>query len=757
MRHCLSMLTVLLGAAVLLPFTARAQAGIIEGTVYDALGQPLPGVNVVVLPVGEPPNQPLLGAATEPDGRYRIAAVPPGTYRLRASAVGYAQAVQEVTLARGATATVDFVLDEVTLEAEGVVVTAARRPQALSRAPASLSVISAQELEARNVVSLDDALRYVPGVQLAEEEINIRGSSGFSYNTGSRVLLLIDGIPFLTPDRNGVPFEALPMTQVAQIEVLKGSGSALYGSGALGGVVNIITRDYPEQPETTIRVFGGAYTPVRHSEWRAAWADADALRPFGGVVFAHARRFGPRFGSWVHVAWRDDVGYTNFGAERDVDAYLKVGWRPRPAMRLDVLTGATRRTADAFLYWNGTNDPLNPGELTLGRVTATGTNDNLTHQFSVMPSFSHVVGARWSYTLKARLFGASIQPLEDDGTAKPVSAGTIGFRYGGEGQLTWSPGVGTLTAGATADALATESSFFGDDGTDDKTRSQPEGAVFAQWEHALRELLDVTAGLRYDFYYIDDATVERKLSPKFTLAVPLSEATTLRATYGQGFRVPGLAERFVNNRDFLPIVSNLDLLPETSTSYEVGLRSGFEAPRLGAFSVDVAAFWNQYRRLIEAKFITLQEAFQFVNLTRARVRGVETVLEAAGFTDRLRLQLAHTFLDADDLTEEEPRPLVYRSRHLVQAALTAQVAAFELGVDYRFASEPERIDTDFAIFVPDAAETVPTHVVDARLAYERAPFRVAFLVDNLLDYYYIERPAILAPPRHATLQLQVTW
>lgn len=756
------LIIVLLGltaAGAWMPTWSHAQPAVVEGTVRDASGQALPGVNVVALPPADAATAgQLQGAATEANGRYRIGSLSPGRYRIRATAVGYAEAVENVTLAPGETQTVDFVLQEVTLESGQVVVTAARREQTLARAPSSLSVIAPEELEARNVVSLDEALRYVPGVQLAEEEINIRGSSGFSYNTGSRVLLLIDGVPFLSPERNGVPFEGLPMTQVQQIEVLKGSGSALYGSGALGGVINIITRDFPEVPETTVRFFGGFYEPVRYAEWRDRWDEADNPRPMGGTVVSHARRFGEHLGGWVHFAWRDDVGYTNFAAEQNFDGYAKVGWRPRPAVRLDVFGGVTRRKADAFLYWNGLNDPLNPGELRFGQVTATGTNDNLVYQFSVMPSLTHLAGSNWSYTIKTRLFGASIRPLEDDGTPKPMSEGTIGFRYGGEAQLTWDAGTGFLTAGVTGDALLTESSFFRGGDSDDQTRSQPEGAVFAQWEQRVRERLEVTAGLRYDFYHIDATRTEDKLSPKLTLTYLLSDVTALRAVYGHGFRVPGLTERFVSNRDFLPIVPNLDLLPETSVSYEIGARSGANVGSVGSIGLDFAAFWNDYRRLIETKFINVEEAFQFVNLTKARVRGLESVVQSDLFANRLSLQIAHTFLDADDLTEEEPRPLVYRSKHLLQTAVTAQpVPSVDFGVDYRFASKPERVDTDFSIFVRDAIYTVPIHVVDARVGYTYGPFRIALLVDNLLDYYYVERPAILAPPRNYTLQLQATW
>ncbi len=729
---------------------ARAQTGEVRGAVHDEAGAALPGVNVVL-------EGTTMGAATDAEGRYRIERIPPGAYVVRASAIGFRRERQPATVPLGAVVTLDFVLREVALVEGEVVVTASRREQRFAEAPVSLSVVSPRELEERNVVSLDEALRYVPGVQMADNQINIRGSSGFSFNTGSRVLLLLDGMPLLAPDREGIPYEELPISQVERIEVVKGPGSALYGGGALGGVINLITRDFPEAPETRLRLFGGAYEPVRYAVWRSAWSEADAPRPFGGFTVSHARRFGSRFGGWLSLAYRADEGYTNFRAERDLDAFFKLGWRPQTTLRFALLGGWTWRKSDSFLYWNGLRDALNPGELNFGGAIAKGTNDNQVHLFSVLPSFTHVVSGAFSYALKTRLVAVVIQPLEDDGTPKPVSQGTVGARYGGEAQVNWIPVDGThVTAGVAGDALLTKSSFFQPKDVPQDARNQPERAVFAQLEQRLFDRLDLVAGLRYDTYEIDTADVARKLSPKLNAALTLVDGLTLRLAYGQGFRVPSLGERFVDNRDFLPIIKNLDLRPEESTSYEVGLRA--LAPVAGRVltQADLALFWNGFERLVEPKFIPNEQAFQFVNLTKARIRGLEAAFEAATDDEGWRLGLGYTFLDAHDLTED--RPLVYRSRHLFKAALTGRLfGPLSFGLDFRYASAPERLDSDFSRFVRDAETIGPTKVLDARLGARWRHLGLAVLLKNALEYYYVERPAILAPPRHVIVQLHVDF
>ncbi|GIV62093.1 MAG: hypothetical protein KatS3mg044_0959 [Rhodothermaceae bacterium] len=725
-----------------------AQTGTLRGTVRSADGEVLPGVNIVL--AGTP-----RGTATDLTGRYLLPNLPAGAYTLVASAVGFRRAERSVRLAPGDTLTVDFTLEATVLQSGEVVVTAARRAQLAQSSPVSLSVVTPRELEYRNVVALDEALRYVPGVQIQENQVTIRGTSGFAYNTGSRVLLLLDGAPLLSPDADGLPFDTLPLAQVERIEVLKGPGSALYGSGALGGVIHVITRAFPERPETSIRLFGGVYEPVRYAVWRAGWEGARHPRPFGGATATHARRLNERLGLWVSLTYRNDAGYLHFGKTRLVQGFTRIGWQPRPGLRLTVLAGALSRQRDNFLFWNGGRDALNPGNIAFAAGTSpAGTNDALNNQISLLPSFTHVVSNRFFYQVRARLYGVAIRPIDDvTGQARPVTEGTLGFRYGIEGQINWQVYPGHhLTAGAAYDANATRSSFYVT-GDGDQLGHQPEGAVFAQWEADLHPTTRALAGLRLDTYGLDAARSITRLTPRLSLSVTPTDGLSLRTAFGQGFRVPSLAERFTDNRDFVPIVRNPGLLPEESTSFETGARLLVPLAPGAGLRLDVALFWNTFTNLIEPRFVAEQRAFQFVNLTRARIRGVETTLEAYLGDGRLRGRLAHTYLDTRDRTLGTPLP--FRPRHLALASADARLTgSLEAGFDVRYATRPDRVDSDFARFVPDADLLVDTRVLDLRLHARVGAFHLTFLVRNALAYYYLERPAYLAPPRNYTLRLQ---
>ncbi|SHK92902.1 TonB-dependent receptor [Rhodothermus profundi] len=735
---------------VALPLRAQPERATLEGTVRDIYGTPLIGVNVILTGT-------LYGDATDATGHYLIAGIPAGTYTVRASAVGYVPAEQTITLAPGEHRRLDFALIPTVIEAPEVVVTAARRAQLLDHVPVSLSVLPLRDVTARGIFTLDDALRYIPGVQMSGNQVNIRGSSGFTYNAGSRVLLLIDGFPMLSPDADGVPFELLPIAQIDRIEVLKGPGSALYGSGALGGVIQVLTRDFPEQPETEVRLSGGAYAPVRYAQWRARWAGARRWRPFGTVIFTHARRLSSRAGGWLHLTYLHNTGHLNFSKRLLLQGYTKLRWQPAANARLVVLSGLTWRRNDSFLYWNGLRDPLNPGRIpTTGAKDAVGANDTESLQWTLLPAFTHAPGSNLFYTISGRLYVLALRPLDDEGRPKPLSKGTLGFRYGGQVQLDWQPAeTRYLTFGASADAVATRSSFFpAEDGH--PFRSQPEVSVFGQWEEALTPRWRLTGGLRFDAYQIRANRWITRLSPRANVLFQVRPNLTLHAAFGLGFRVPGVAERYIENQEFFPIVANPDLRPETSTGYELGLRFRYRAGALASVSSTLALFWTDYRDLVEPRFQAHRLAFQFVNLTRARIRGLETTVDMQLLGSWLKAQLGYTLLDADDLTGPRPLPLSFRSRHLLKTSLTIALPVhLRMGADLRLASRPERIDTEFARFVPDADVTVPIRVLDLRLSWQRAGLMLTLLIKNALDYYYVERPALLAPPRH--LQLQLQW
>lgn len=731
--------------------SAFSQTGSVVGEVVDEQGAPLIGANVFIDGMS-------LGAASDINGRFSIDRVPYGAYSLTVSMVGFETANQPISVGAPQTTIAPITLYEEVLQSDEVVVIANRREQELISVPVSVAIMAPEELVNRNILSLDDALRQFSGVHVQGNQVSVRGSSGFAYNVGSRVLLLLDGLPLLSPDTDGIPFESLPFAQIERIEVLKGPGSALYGGGALGGVINVVTKRFSDIPETVIRGFAGAYEPVRYAEWRESWDEADDPRPLYGGTISHSHQVSEKFGFWLNLDFREDASYMRLSEKTLFQGFTKLGWQLNPSVRLDLLTSVLWRDKDDFLFWNGARDALQPGSLAISTSdTPSGTNDNRSNRFSIMPSLTHVVDNTLFYQFKARLYGIGLRPIDSRGNPRSYSDGTYGFRYGGEFQMNWNPSPQYyLTTGLSIDANTTHSSFF-ESADGDLIGSQPEGAAFIQWEQNLTSRLSLTAGLRYDYYSIDASDTVTKLSPKVNLAYAITPGLRLRASYGEGFRIPSLGERFIEDRDFFPIIRNLDLIPEESISYEVGLRNLLTfGDSSTSFLFDVAFFWNEFDHLIETAFVPSRSAFQFVNLTSARIQGLESSIESALFEDAVRLRVGYTYLDAEDLDQD--RPLSFRAKHQISSSIDATIwQRIMAGVDFRYLSSPESVNSDFALFVPDAETLIDTQVLDARLGYKAANWRVMFILRNALEYYYMERPALLAPPRHAIIQLEASF
>jgi len=135
---------------------------------------------------------------------------------------------------------------------EEVSVVSGRYDRQLIREIASVEIIKPDLLRSNNLSSLEDLLDRIPGIQMIDGQANIRGGSGFAYGAGSRVLLTVNDVPAMQPDAGFPNWRDIPIENMAQVEVLKGAGSVLYGSTAMNGVINYRTAWATSKPETVV-------------------------------------------------------------------------------------------------------------------------------------------------------------------------------------------------------------------------------------------------------------------------------------------------------------------------------------------------------------------------------------------------------------------------------------------------------------------------------------------------------------------------
>lgn len=226
----------------------------IIGKVRSIEGNPVPYANISVLGT-------VKGAFSNMDGSFEIFDVEDGRYAVKVSAVGYKTITREVEVINGKINEMDFIFTEIGVEMPEITVISGR-DRLFSKVPGSVSYIDRKEIETIAPISGNEVLRRSPGVHVVDEEglgmrVNI-GIRGLDPDRSRSVLVMEDGIPVaLAPYGEPEMYYSPAIDRMAGVEILKGSGQILYGPQTIGGVVNFITRNPPQEEEGSVRVQGG--------------------------------------------------------------------------------------------------------------------------------------------------------------------------------------------------------------------------------------------------------------------------------------------------------------------------------------------------------------------------------------------------------------------------------------------------------------------------------------------------------------------
>lgn len=577
---------------------------------------------------------------------------------------------------------------------DAVVVSAALVDLPLSRVTDSVTIVPRVELDARQHETIAGALAFVPGLNMAVS--GGRGSVTSIFTRGGEsdyTLVLVDGVA-LNEFGGNISLAHLSPANVDRIEVVRGPQSALYGSGAIAGVVNIISAEG-----------GPGYAGI------ALEAGSTAMRR--GTVDARGRR-----GSWSLGAGADLLDTDGFtgesasGAAVSNDDYRRAELSASAARRIG--TDARLR---ATLRWNdnarGFPGPYgsDPGG-TYGGIDTVSRGENT--QTLAGASFdalagrvSHRASASWMHLDSA--FFSAFGP-SDSGTRRAA------LRYVADVATSW----GGVSAGADVARESGRSSFIVNRAATPIPVARTNAGYFAEARAAIGSRLLVTAGARLDQLHrapLDGdaspfgarpdiaASTIWAFNPRASARLRLSGAdagheTRLRAGYATGIRPPGAFE--------MAFTDNPDLDPERNRSIEVGLEQ-----TLGRAMLSATAFWNQYDDLIITVGQSLAGAsrYQSDNLSNSRARGIEVAatVRGAGALDGLSLGAGYTWLrtrilaaDGADVTGLSPfevgDPLLRRPAHrgFAHATYTRGALTAFASVDAR--GEALDVDPSFGLF-----------------------------------------------------------
>ena len=709
----------------LLPAALQGQAtGSVYGAVRDTTGHGVRSASVSI-------TGSRLRTNTGNTGAYRLEAVPAGPITLQVQALGFQPESVVVTITANDSTRVDFTLRAVQNLAP-IVVTAGKRQQSLQDVVTSVALVTDSAIARRAVTSIDEAVDRAPGVQFLNGQVNIRGSTGYVQGLGSRVLLLVDGVPANQGDRGGINWDLLPVDAVERVEVVKGAGSALYGSAALGGVINLITRDVPDDAHARIRVIGGGFAGPPHDVWK--FRDYTGIEGGVDVIASWGR---DPFRGAVAAGTRHSDGYRQQDQRDHWQLAGKGQYRLDPVTRLDLSGAWASDQYQVPLSWCMRGRCDDRGQAYQPFLVDTGGLGD--HTRSDKGYLTAVVSREPSPTVSWLARGSW---LRTDFTDYQRAGNDFGIanRFGGELRAVIHPDPGrVVTVGGEVAFSDVTSDIFG-------VHTQAEYAAYGEGEHGLGAAR-LTTGARIDFLAVDGGGLTAVVSPRLGGVLPVGRGVW-RASLGRGFRAPSLAERFVTTFvSGIRVVPNPTLRPEEAWTAEVGHARGFANERL---RVDAALFWTEARRLIEPTFNTAALQIQFQNLARARLTGLDLSVTAP-LTPRLSTSLAYMFLYARELaTDTTPaRPLPFRPRHLLTLSADYALGAAALGADFRYTSRFERVE------LYETDPRVSAKVLDLRASWTHGPLAAHLLVSNALNYIYNLVPRTLAPVR--AVSVAVTW
>lgn len=695
----------------------------LKGLVTDVKDQPLVGANIYL-------KGTVIGTATNSKGEFLFSKLKGNFYSLHISMIGYQKKIIEIELRDGISEIITIKLNKSNFQVDQVIVTASKHRNEIRSLPVSASVINSERINEKNFITLDQALRYEPGINVTEDQISIRGSSGYSLGAGSRVLTALDGIPLYSGDSGEITWQVIPPSEIARVEIVKGAASSMYGSTAMGGVVNVISKETTSKPLTYIKTFAGVYDKPSYDEWK--WSDN--LQSNFGVTLSHSRTIG-KLGITGLFSYFENDSYRKNNWEKRYSGYLKAIYNFNEFTSLTFLGSGYSRDMGTFTYWKGINDALLPPDDEIGQTIPSD-------RYVVGLLFNHMFNDEITLIVKPSLYSSYwFDSSESSNSSKSEL-------YRTEAQVNWTISKGSLLiSGIEGQYNIVTSSIFGD-------RNSNGLGVYSQWEYHYSNDLLLTMGARFDYSKLDTLDSSSDISPKVGINYQYSDATIFRASAGKGFRAPTLAEAFTSTTTSgITVKPNPDLKSETSYSFEVG---GNHEVFTNLF-LDIALFYNDYQNFIEPIIDPTDGKIVFENITHARVNGLEFSGTLLLFNKMLNVKAGYTFLNSEDL--ETGKELKYRPKHSFVFAIDYSIGQFLCGLDFRYNSRVDEIDDaliDFGL-VPDGDERVDIKVLDLRAGYkffiDKLPLRIYLNANNILNYNYVEMIGNLAPIRNYSLSI----
>lgn len=757
------------------------QAFSLSGMIEDETHKPLIGASVSI--------NPKTGTVSDINGKFTIPHSYNDSVDLYITYLGYENHKQRVA------PYAQNIL--ITLKPSGsqlnqIVVSAGKYNQEIKRVTVSTDIIKPYLIENKVTVNMENIMNQLPGVNVVDGQANIRGGSGWSYGAGSRVLVMLDDMPYITGDANQVQWKFLPTENIEQLEVIKGASSVLYGSSALNGVINIRTAKPKDKPQLQFTSFAGIYDKLKRDSSR--WSNTNRMQY--GFNFFESQRI-KRLDLTVALNGLKDEGYRM--GERDERIRFSVNTNYRhgkiAGLQYGLNASIMSTKAQSFLLWESWQQAYTSLD--------SQTTNSKTTIFSIDPHADFFV---WG--LKHRIRSRILRNINDIETMDPsVNQDNASWMVYGEYQLQKElpRQLGVITGGFAMSNVSSNSPLYNGVHTSHNTAPYIQADIrFRRWSFS--------AGSRHEIFNMDGKS-ESKTIFRAGSSFEATKSTFLRASYGQGYRFPSIAERYIStSAGAINVFPNPQLRSETGWNAEVGIKQGFKISNWQGFA-DVAYFHTEYQNMVEFNFgqwkaldfnnpSAFLKSFGFtsLNIGDARITGIDAALTGSGAIGAIGIRslVGYTYINPVSLTPDrvfvtdssanlpgaDPKQgqytyrntgsdtstntLKYRYNHLFKADIEATYKKWSIGYSIRYNSYYKNSDRVFetppiSIAVPGIADGRAVNkdgdwLMDVRVSCQLTTiFKLNAVVNNLTNHEQMTRPADMRPPRLFMLQLTVKF
>ena len=597
-----------------IPALVLAQTGRISGTVTDGSKNPVAGAQVIVTAVG-------LSGESGTDGKYTVTGVPAGTYAVQVYRLGFkTKTTTGVTVTAGQTASLSISLEAAAVQLGGVVVSASRRVEKVTDAPAAVTTIDAKAIENTVGNSFAPALKGVPGLDFVQVGVTAAAvnARGFNSSFNTRMLQTEDG-RIATLVESGLPagvLTTIPKVDIASVEVLTGPGSALYGPDASNGVITLSTKDPKAAPGYTLEVSGGTRN-FFDGQGRYAGVSSDG-------------KWGWKLAGEYQSA--NDYSYAPFYPNP-----LSTAANPLPPVMekgTDFNTNVTRGNGLlAYYFDNGGRLAFDAGASSTYGIGQTNVGRNQLVNYGYKHLQLKYTGARWfaqAYENSStgggtfQLNGYTTNSISHP-TISPDSAKTLSS-FPGEGRLMAAEVQNNFSLGMLGesgvkaldethvvwgvqyrrDRVSSYMHWLTDRETGTAIQLEQKGA-YAQIETPWSSMWRTVLSARYD----QPANYGAQFSPKAALLFSPATDQTIRLTWGKAFKSPTILMTNFYYPNFAPYVGVFGnttgydvknaagttvasygaIQPETNNTWELGYKGEIN----NTLFIDVTAYQTQYQ------------------------------------------------------------------------------------------------------------------------------------------------------------------